>query len=253
MSEENTNPTPFAEIEMGPSKFEEFMDQHQKKLLGLAILILFGVLAIVAQQTLQKQKREDAGSATLTANDVSSYQEVISNFPNSASASTAELLLATAEADENPAKAIEALKNFVSTNDEHPALPSALTILGQYQLEAGEIEQAKATLKEVTLLGDNANHIKHIAYISLGDIESQQGNIEAASSNYEQAKTFDTSKILAEFKLTTLGVDPPELIEPAPAELPTPPQPTAPTPTAPTPTLPNVPLPVPQTAPLPTE
>lgn len=224
MSEENNNPTPFAEIEMGPSKFEVFMDQHQKKLIGLAILLLFGVLALVTQQTLKQQEREDAGSATLTAAEPEDLEKVISTYQNTDSATTATLLLANKKAEENPAQSIEDLKAFVAANDEHPAYPTALTSLGQRQLEAGDVEQAKATLLEVTQLDDTANHIKPVAYVTLGDIEKQNGNTEAAKAHYEQAKTYQLELQfgvnLGDIKLTTLGVDPPKAVDPKPPEQP---------------------------------
>ena len=41
MAEEPTHPAPIGEIEHGPSKFEQFLDQNQKKL-------IIGVLVIIA-------------------------------------------------------------------------------------------------------------------------------------------------------------------------------------------------------------
>ncbi len=218
MAEQNTHPTPIAEIQMGPSKFEAFMDQHQKKLIGLAILVLFAVLGVVTWQTLKQQKQQDAGSATLSATDEGTYKAVITDFPNSASAATAQLLLAKIEAEEDPAKALESLQAFVTTHYEHPAHASALTVLGQLQYQSGKTDQAKSTLLEVTQLDESADYIKHVAYITLGDIENAGGNIDTAKSHYEQAKSFDAGKQLAEYKLKILGVDPPELLEPAPLE-----------------------------------
>ena len=220
MAEQNTHPTPIAEIQMGPSKFEAFMDQHQKKLIGLAILVLFAVLGLVTWQTLKQQKQQDAGSATLAATDESSYQAVIVDFPNSASSATAEFLLAKIQAEENPAKALESLESFVATHFEHPAYASALTVLGQLQHQSGKADQAKSTLLEVTQLDESADYIKHVAYITLGDIENSEGNIDAAKSHYEQAQNLDAGKALAEFKLKILGIDSPELLEPVPIESP---------------------------------
>jgi len=85
------SPTPIAEIDHGPSKFDQFLDQHTTKLIIGAILIALGAVGFVIYSGLAEAKAEEAGSALTAAESISDYQDVISQWPESKSAESATL------------------------------------------------------------------------------------------------------------------------------------------------------------------
>ena len=73
------SPTPIAELDQGPSKFEEFLEKNQKKLIILALLVLIGVIAYVFYTGLEKKKANEAGAAFMEATDEDSLNKVITD------------------------------------------------------------------------------------------------------------------------------------------------------------------------------
>lgn len=179
------SPTPIAEIEHGPSKFEIFLEENQKLLITLAILIFVGVLGYVGYISYGEYTKAQAGEALSEANDEAELQAVISQHGNTASAGSAALLLADQKAQESPEAAIGALRDFVNTYTDHPALPTATTSLGLQLLNDGKLDEAKAQLGTVLDM-ENADYIIPAAKIALADIAKQQGDLASARQYYTE-------------------------------------------------------------------
>lgn len=247
------SPTPFAEIDLGPSKLDQFLDAHQKKLIALAILIAIGVIAYVIYSGIAKGKAEDAGAALLTAEKVEDYQKVIDQWPTSNAAASALPLMAEAQGIESPEQAIETLRGFLDSNPAHPATATAKVSLALRLLEQGNTDEATTILTEVAE-GDSS-YITPLACICLGDIAKQAGNKKAAKTWYEKAKEDPTEQgntysDAAEARLQLVNALPPTKIKPAPKAPPAPPVTPAPPAPAVTPApAPANPAPATQEAP----
>ncbi|MGJ8672168.1 tetratricopeptide repeat protein [Rubritalea sp.] len=178
-------PTPIAEIDHGPSKFEIFLEENQKLLLGGAIVIFLAVLGYVGYSSYANMKAAEAGEALAAAGDNEEVQQVISLYSDSASAGSAALLLANQKADDSNQAAIDALREFISNYPNHPALATATTNLGLRLLNEGKLDDAQAQLSSVEDI-DGSAYIAPVAKIGLGDIAKVKGDIELAKQNYNE-------------------------------------------------------------------
>jgi len=275
------SPTPFAEIDLGPSKLDQFLDAHQKKLILTAILLAIGLFAYVIYTGIAKGEAEDAGAALVKAEKVADYKEVITQWPNSKSAGTALPLIAQLQGKDDPKEAIQTLKDFLDNNPDHPAVATAKVSLALRLMDQGNADEATSLLTEVTE-NENDDYIAPLACISLGDIAKAAGKKDEAKTWYEKAQedTTDqgnTFKEMAVNRLALVNALPPKKIKPAPPAplappvapakpkvLPVPPAPAKPqatpqaptpapeaTPTPPTPAPPAAPAPAPKPAPKP--
>jgi len=154
MAESSSQPTPetsapIAEIDLGPSKLDQFMDNHQTKIIIAAILAAIGVVAYVIHDGLAEADANDAGAALLSAQEPNAYQEVIKTWPESNAAASARLLLADAQWPDSQPDSIATLEEFINNYPAHPSIGTAKTSLGLRLLDQGKTEQAQETLTEV--------------------------------------------------------------------------------------------------------
>lgn len=183
-NEEPDSPTPLGEIEQGPSKFDEFLENNQKKLLLFCLLIVIGVSGWIVINGMREAKERNAGEALVAAKDMGDFRNVIEQFAGTAAAGTAQVELAQRQWEDGLREdAIKTLKDFIENNAAHAAHPSARMALASFYLEQGEMEQGTALLEE---LADDqqAGHVAPLALIRLGDVESAAGNVEAAREAY---------------------------------------------------------------------
>lgn len=178
-------PTPFAELDHGPSKFEEFLEKNQKLLITGSVAVFLGVLGYVGYTSYGDYKSAEAGSALSAANDATAIETVINTYGQTATAGSAALLLSQEQSEESSEKSIETLRDFVSTYPSHPALPSATTKLGLALLNAGKLTDAQSYLSEVIDM-ENAEHIVPAAKIGLGDIAKANGDTAQAKQLYTE-------------------------------------------------------------------
>lgn len=228
MSEESKSisdatPAPIGEIEHGPSKFDQFMEKNMKKLILLALLIVIGVAAFVVTSQLKEAKNREAGNALLNAEDPAGYQKVANDYPGSAAAGSALLLMAGQLWEEGKeSEAIETLKSL-SSNDDHPAAQQAKFTLAGLMLKQGKVEEAK-TAYEAIVSDSSAKYLHPLSLIALGDIAKAAGEDEKAKEYY-QRKMDDYQKYgdqgIAVTRLNLVGVDAAEKVSPPPAPEPT--------------------------------
>lgn len=232
------SPTPIAEIDHGPSKFDQFLDKHTQKIIIGAILIALGVVAYVIYSGLARAKAEEAGAAVTAAQDVSDFQDVIKNWPDTKSAKSAQLLLANAQWADSQGDAVQTLRDFIAEHPEHTAAATAKTSLGLRLIEQGNHSEAITLLTEVAD-DEEASYISPLAQLTLGDLAKAAGDAAQAKTWYEKALTDPTGQgnsyaDTAQARLAIVNAAPPTKIKPAP------PAPVVPSPTdtgSPLPTL----------------
>ena len=214
------SPVPLAEISQGPGAFEQFLDRNQKNLIVLSIIITLCTASYVVYSGIEKSKQETAGADLNKAEDTTSLQAVITEHGTTKAASSAMILLADHQWTEGQQEqSIKTLNQFISTNPQHPALPTAKASLGAKLMLQGKNADAIKTFQDLST-DPKARFIAPFALISLGDIYRASGDIEKAEASYNQAKTeFPESKFaeIATRRATTLKTRPPEEIEPPPA------------------------------------
>ncbi len=189
MTEDNTLPSatggPLGEISQAPPALEMFLDRHQMKLIVLAVLLALFAVAYVIYEGIGESKRESAGAQLVKAEDASDLQGVVNNYPGTAAAESAKLLLAEKQWLEGQQDdAIRTLEEFVAGDPAHPARPSALASLAAKLLAQGRAEEAEEMFNDLTSYPD-AGHIAPYAFIMLGDIHLSKGDKEAAAKAYE--------------------------------------------------------------------
>ena len=243
-SSSSNPPAPIAEIDHGPSKLDQFLDNHQKKLVIGAILIALGVIAYVIYDGLAEATDQEAGSALLDAEKISEYQDVVKKWPDSNAAASALPLMAELQWADSQPDSIASLNEFISKYPEHPSIATAKVSLGLRLLEQGKTDEASEILTEIAE-SDKHSYISPLACIALGDIAKAASKPDDAKQWYEKAQEDpseqgNTFQDLAAARLILVNAKPPVKIKPA---LPEPPKPGTPaTPGAPN--TPSVPAPI---------
>jgi TolA-binding protein len=219
-------PKPIAEIEQGPSKFEQFLDANQRKLIALAVIVILGVLGFTAYRTIQRDNRHSAGAALVGADDLTTLLDVTKNHAGTPAAASAQLLAADAQwADGRQDDAIGTLREFIDQNPGHPARPTALASLGSRLMAQGKTGDARDTFN--SLLEDpDASFLAPYALISLGDIARAEGKTDEAEAFLNRARDEypddNFSSVATEHLALLRSADPVE-IDPPPPPVPEPP------------------------------
>lgn len=224
MAETSSNPSPespapIAEISLGPSKLDQFLDNHQTKLVIAAILIALGVVAYVIYDGLSQAEANQAGAAFLVAQEPADYQEVIKTWPETNAAASAQLLLAQAQWPDSQPDSIASLETFISKYPQHPSVGTAKASLGLRLLDQGKTQEATEILTEVAETSAYA-YIAPMACIALGDVAKAAGEKATATQWYEKAQQGvdgqgNAFQGLAAARLLLVNAQPPKKIKPA--------------------------------------
>lgn len=223
MAETSSKPSsdshvPIAEIDLGPSKLDQFLDNHQNKLVIAAILIALGVVAYVIYDGLAQAKANDAGAALLSAQESGEYENVIKTWPETNAAASAKLLLADIQWADSQPDSIATLEEFINQHPQHPSIATAKTSLGLRLIEQGKTDEARDVLAEV-VDNDAYRYIAPMACIALGDIAKAEGKIADATQWYERAQQDSEGgknafESLASARLLIVNAKPPTKLKP---------------------------------------
>jgi len=225
MADEQTIPTPIAEIDHGPSKFDEFMNKHQKKLIILTILAVIGILGYVIFDGIQKSKNETAGTALVEAEDEEALKKMIQDHNVSSSKSSAYIRLANMQAATEPSEAIKTLDNFISSYQDHPSIKEAELNRALLLANSGKKDDAKLKLEEL-IADSDAAYLSPLAAYALANILGEEGDNAAAAEVYQKienlnnGKSYQSLRVSAKRQLKILNIKEAVEITPAPPVIP---------------------------------
>ncbi|YCM45429.1 tetratricopeptide repeat protein [Verrucomicrobiaceae bacterium 227] len=212
-------PSPIGEISQEPSAFEAFLDANQKKLVIVGILAIVGLVAYVIYNGVEKMNNEKAAAAVADARTVPEFEAVSKEFEGENAGGSALIFKSQLQwRDQQQQEAIKTLEEFISAYPGHPALGSAMTSLGSYHQQLGNLEEAEKAFTEAST---NESATSSLALLSLGDIAAQKGENDKAKEFYNTIITdYGTShpqvKTLAEQRLKIVGVTAPAEAAPKP-------------------------------------
>ncbi len=227
------SPSPIGEIEQGPSRFEKFLENNQKKLLLLVCLLIVGTSGWIIYRGMRDATRVKAGEALVDARDIGGLRTVIDEFSSTPAAGTAMLDLANRQWEDGlEEESIRTLREFIDDKPRHAARPSARLALATRLLERGETEEGTAILNEL-VTDPSADFLAPFALIKLGDLAYADGDTKAAEDYYTRARDlFPMTGIAAQgrqlitSRIVFADVEPPRKVDPPPT--PEPPSSTAP-------------------------
>lgn len=222
------------EIAIGPSRHEQFLNAHYRKLMwgGITLgIVAGGVIAFfshrndmrheAAAKVVQAMSLTAPGNAIAPASeyDAATLQGLQQDYSGTPSAATAQLMSGLSLLAKGDAAGVAALEAVASGDAPLPLRGRALAAIGTYQLQQGE--DSFATWTRLSQMEQNP--YTALAYLMLGDLSSAKGEKDAARNWYEQCKAkCPTSALVTnktvEMRLTLLDVDAPTQIAPAPAE-----------------------------------
>ncbi len=185
MSEnEENNATLLGEIEQGPSKFEQFLERNQKKLMVLGVALALGVAGYIVFDGMGKNKGLAASADFIDAHSASELQDVVASQQGTPAAGSALLTLANTQwSAGEKAASIESLESFISDYSEHDAYSAALISLSTKLISEGKSDEVKTYLDEVIEIEDGC--FAPIAKNLQAEIALHSGNTEEAVSILE--------------------------------------------------------------------
>lgn len=226
------------EIEIGPSKHEIFLNNHYKKLIVGGLALVAVASAAICYATYVEQRDMDAGAATVSAMkltapgnaatpdayDAAQLATVVGDYAPTPSAPTAELMeglsLLTAEGDKQQA-GIARLEQLATSSANDLICARARAALAAHFMRTGDSAKSATEWKNITNLPQNP--YTALAYLCLGDLAKQGGDVEGARNYYKQISTACPASPLArqgaaELRLMLLEVDAPKVETPAPKQ-----------------------------------
>lgn len=213
------SPSPLAEISHGPSAFEQFLENNQKTLLALTVILALAAAGLVVYRGIETSRQHTAGALLNKAGDLPSLQAVISEHADTHAARSASVLLADLQWKEGQQDAaIASLRAFIDSNPDHPALATARASLASKLMAQGKSADAATLYQEITD-DPQSRYLAPYSMIALGDLAKAAGDTEKAEGFYNRAKTdFPESGFAntASERIASLKAKPPVEVEPPP-------------------------------------
>ena len=239
------------EIELGPAKHEIFLNKHYKKLIIGGIAFMVAASAAIGYYSYTEQQQESAGALIVTAMGSASQNgaaepsayvatalaTINNEYPDTNSAELAQLMEALSLLTDNAKAemAIGQLESIAATTQNPLLRARTLASLATHFTNEEQTEKATGYWKQI--IAQPANPYTALAYLTLGDLAKQSGDIEGARTYYNQLQSIcPYSPLVREnvvgLRLALLDVDAPKPVaapaaeqpaaEPAPAPAPTP-------------------------------
>jgi tetratricopeptide (TPR) repeat protein len=216
-------------LDLGPSEFELFWDQHKSKVLIGIGAVLVAVIGFFAAMAITHANRVAATEAFAAAKTPEALREVIAKHPSSPEAGNASLLLAAALRDEKkPDEARTVLDAFLKSQPKHPLAPLALISLANIATEAGDVKQAIADYQSVASQYPESFAVP-FAQLSEAQLALANGDRKAALAGFQSLSRQHPASISAGAGKSTLVAlealnlgDPTPVASPTPAETPAP-------------------------------
>lgn len=234
-SEESLPLTPeemkaIGEIELGPSRHEQFLNNHYKKLIVAILVFMLIATAAIVYATWRAHREADAGAAAIAAMnvpggaseigeyDLPTVENITAAYADTKAAATAELMrgmqLVSAGQEQQGIAALESL--IRDTDDAFLRLRAQVFLAGHY-MSGGDTEKATEMWQTVSRAGNSP--WEALALLTLGDLAKQSGDVELARKHYTslQEKCPASPLVLTvQQRLLLLGVDAPVPVAPEP-------------------------------------
>jgi hypothetical protein len=215
--------TPLAEISHGPSRFEQFLDENQKLLLALTVLLILGAAAWIIYSGVERSQEKTAGAALTKAVGAAELEKIVTDHAGTRAAGSAMLLLAEIQWGEGKKDAaIATLKDFTTKETKHPAHPNGLASLGAKLMAQGNAAEASSLFQQI-ISDPQARYLAPYAHLSLGDLAQSGGDLDKAATHFERVKKdFPESRFVdaANQRIESLRAKAPLEVEPPPAPVP---------------------------------
>lgn len=243
MNKSNAEPLPLTpeemkaigEIELGPSRHEQFLNNHYKKLIvGLVVFMLLASGAIVYATWRAHQEADSAaalvssmkipfGKADAAGYDSATLEKLLADYPATRAAASARLMLGMQLlAGGQQQRGLAELEQVAANAPEMLSLRAKVVMAGHYT-DSGDMAKAQELWQAVSKEG--ANPWEALALLNLGDISAQLGEVPMAKVYYSQIQERCPNSPLvpeANSRLLLLGVDAPVPVAPEPEQPATP-------------------------------
>ena len=164
---------------------EEFLEKHGKKTILLVILIIIGVAVSFFNQAKQETYLKESGEKFASAQTTDELNAVIDDYPGSAAAGNAMLLLADRNLTKGEVEEAKInLTKFVREQKDTPLYFNGLFALGTVEERLGKPDEAKKIYQEIIAAGEQATTAA-VAALRVADIIHEQGDLEGALNAYD--------------------------------------------------------------------
>lgn len=174
-----------------PEEFDPlvFWIKHKNQILMYTTLLIVAAALFVGYQMIQTKIRVNSEKALAAAKTAEDYKKVADEYPKSAAAADALLLLADKlRADGKLDESNTALKSFIERFPKHDLISGAYTSLAANQEAQNKLDDALLSYKKVTT-NYPTSFSAPSAYIAQGRILEQQGKLDDARHAYETVMT----------------------------------------------------------------
>ena len=181
-----STPTPPADTEFDPLVF---WIQHKTKVLMLFLLLVVGFGTFGISEWVRINKEEGARTLFASANSLEGYRKIIAEYPGTAPAASAYLLVAEKlRQDGKYDESTKELQTFLQKFPQHQLVSGAWTSIAANQEAQGKADEALATYQKVSTAYANSFSAP-MALLSQARILEAKGKIEEARRTYEQVMT----------------------------------------------------------------
>lgn len=178
-------------VSTAPEEFDPlvFWIKHRSQILMYTTMLIVALALYFTYWAIQKSTREHSEQALAGAKTAEDYKKVADEYPKSAAAANALLLMADKlRADGKLDESTTALKSFIERFPKHNLISGAYTSLAINQEAQGKLDEALLSYKKVTT-NYPTSFSAPAAYIAQGGILEQQGKPEEARHAYETVMT----------------------------------------------------------------
>lgn len=219
------------EIELGPSRHEQFLNRHYKKLIVALLVFMLLASGAIVYGTWRARQESEAAAAIMAAMrvtsrvsdageyDMAQLDKILAEYPGTKAAATARLLrgmqlLAGGQQEQG----IQALESVIAGADNDLLRLRAQVTLATYYMDGGDAAKAMEYWQAVSRVGSSP--WEPLALLTMGDIAAQQGDDTMAKAYYTKLTENCPSSPLrgvAHQRILLLGVDAPIPVAQPPA------------------------------------
>lgn len=163
-----------------------FWVQHRQKVVLLAVLFVAAMVIYFASEFVRTRKLEASAHALAEAKDDAAWRKVSSDFPGTAAAGDAHLLLAESlrKAGKND-EAVATLREMIDQYPAHPLISGAWTSLAATQEAMGKMDEALSTYQKVSTTYATSFSAP-VALLGQARIFKSKGKVDEARRLFDQ-------------------------------------------------------------------